>query len=62
MYPLTPVVIVVRLRLNKTIETVSHLTITHHDYSYGADARWLQIGRLEVYGDEVANHLSLVNA
>ena len=37
MYPLTPIVIIVRLRLDQTVERVNYLPITHHDHSDGAD-------------------------
>ena len=59
MYALAPIVVVVRFWLNETIKTVSHLTITHHDHSYGADARRLLIGRLEIYGNEITDHISI---
>ena len=56
-----PVVVVVRLRLDKTIETVSHQPIMHHDHSNGTDARWLLISRLEIYGNKVTDHISIVS-
>ena len=56
MYALAPIVVVVRLWLNQAIETVCYLPIAHHDHSYGADARRLLIGRLEIDGNEVADH------
>ena len=37
MYPLTPIIIVVRFRLDQTVERVNYLPVTHHDYSHGAD-------------------------
>ena len=60
MYPLTPIVIVVRLRLNETVERVHYLPVTNHDYSYGADTRRLLICRLEVDGDEVSKHTIII--
>ena len=58
---LTPVVVVVWLGLDETVEAVYHLTITYHHYSNGADARRLLIGRLEIYGNEIADHISIVS-
>ena len=43
--------IVVRLRLDKTVETIGHLPVTNHDYSYRADTGRLLIGSLEIYGN-----------
>ena len=60
MYPLTPIILVVWLRLDQTVERVSNLPVAYHDYSYGADTRRLLIGRLEVDGYEVSKHYSIL--
>ena len=57
MYTLTPIIIVVWLRLDQTIERVHYLPVTHHDHPDGADTRRFLIGRLKVDGDEVSKHV-----
>ena len=58
MHPLTEVAVVVRLGLDKAVERVYHLTVPYQHHAYGADARRVLIGCLEIYGYEVAYHIT----
>ena len=51
--------IVVRIRMDKTVEGVHHFPIAHDDDAHGADAAGAAVGSFEVYDDSMGHCTTL---
>ena len=47
--------VVLRLRMDQTVEPVHNLSATYDDYAYTADAAGALVGRLEIYRREISH-------
>ena len=56
----TPIVIIVRLRLDERVERINYLAIANNDDSYRAYAATLIVGRLKIYGCKISHTVYFV--
>ena len=57
MHALAEILVVIGFGMNEAVKRICHFPILHDDDAYRTHAAWLFVGGLEVYGNEVSEHL-----